>query len=272
MAEGRSTYTIVFDKGLDKASRPFEGDPSRALDEINYIHDSAMVRKRFGYEQLLKAEPLEYRKVNFDGTSDTTKTEVNPVNWNGVWRFKAEDGVERTIAHVGKLLFEVAQDASSGQWSLKPIEADISLASPASSGDIPNCYEFLNGRSTAVIGANSLYFFGGNKFMRLRYIPSTEASYRTFTPVANGSGTYIPTTTISITYENAKTTGRQSLDQVNLLHDFRRNTLLSGVGYPTDAESITEHYEYLLDAPIVCADVKADMAKFRITLRERSED
>ena len=263
MSETRKTYTITFTKGLDKASSPFEADPARALDELNYVYRDGKVQKRHGYSELLNIKETYYSKVAFDGKPTGTFA-VNSHEWNGIWRFKGEDGLFHLIAHVGKLLYEISE--TNGKWSATPITANSSTT--IHDGNLyVSCYEFESYKSVAVIGDNSLYFFGGNQFMHLRY---KTGSVRTFLPVANGEDTYVPTTTISITYENAITSGRQSYDQVNLLHDFRKNTLLSGVGYPSDTNIVTEHFEYTLDAPIISHNRAVDMASFAITLKERA--
>lgn len=268
MAEARSVYNITFDKGLDKASRPFEGDPSRALDELNYVYDGGKIRKRSGHNHLLNVEPTRYYAVGFDGSVNPSLS-TNGTRINGLWNFKAGDGKRHFIAHIGKLLYELSQDGE--QWVATPIEADTQVAAYAES-DFPKCYEFEDYRSVAVVGGYSLYFFGGNKYMRLRYNPANEVTYRTFEPVEDGTGTYIPTTTISITYERARASGRAQLDEVNLLNRKRRNELLSGVGYPDGVENLPRYYEYVLDSPIVCKERVNDMALFRMTLREREKE
>lgn len=270
MAETRSVYNITFDKGLDKASRPFEGDPSRALDELNYLYDGGKVRKRYGHNHLLNLEPTRYHRVGFDGTVSAS-TSTNTTRFNGLWHFKAEDGKRHLIAHIGKLLYELRQDGE--RWIAEPIEANTQIAAYSDDG-LPDCYEFENYRSVAVVGGYSLYFFGGNKYMCLRYNPSTEVTYRTFEPVEDAPGTYIPTTSISITYERARASGRAQLDEVNLLTKKRRNELLSGVGYPDGAENLPRYYEYVLDSPMVSKEGErdSDMALFRMTLREREKE
>lgn len=262
MAEKRKTLSITFKKGLDFASAPFEANPSRALDENNYLFRDGKVQKRFGYNELLNVKPTHYVVVGFDDSA-TSNYAVNSVEWNGIWRFLAEDGAYHIIAHIGKLLYEVTE--MNGRWYANPITANSTTY--LKDGEIyVSCYEFESYKSVSVIGNKMLYFLGGNQFMKLRY---KAGSVRTFEPVANGADTYIPTTTIGITYENAITSGRQSYDQVNLMHDFRKNTLLSGVGYPADSNVVTKHYEYTLDSPMVCVNRAKDMAAFFMTIKER---
>lgn len=262
MAEQRNTYSIVFNKGLDKASLPFEGDPSRALEELNYVYRDGKVQKRYGTLELLNVKPTHYSKVEFDGTA-TGGQSVNTTEWNGIFRFKGEDGLYHLIAHIGKLLYEVSE--TDGGWEAKPITANTTTYSYGGETYV-SCYEFESYKSTAFVGANSLYFLGGNQFMRLRY---KAGSIRTFLPVEDGPDTYVPTTTISITYEGAVASGRQSYDQANLLSRFRKNLLLGGTGKSDDSTLVPKDFEFTLDSPIVCKDVATDMAAFSMTIRER---
>ncbi len=262
MSENRKTYTITFNKGLDRLSLPFEADPARALDELNYVYREGRVQKRHGYNELLNVEPTYYVKVGFDDVSSGVYAQ-NTTEWNGIWRFKAEDGEYHLIAHIGKLLYEIEEE--DGYWEANPITANSTTY--LKDGNLyVSCYEFESYKSVAVIGGKSLYFFGGNHLMRLRY---RAGSIRTFQAVEDNASTYIPTTTISITYENAIASGRQTYDQVNLMSRFRKNTLLSGVGKPSDSDIVTEHYEYTLDSPMICKNNATDMASFSMTITER---
>lgn len=262
MSETRRTFTITFDKGLDKTSLPFEANPARALDELNYVYRDGKVQKRHGVNELLNVRPTRYVAVSFDA-GQSAEYALNTTEWNGIWNFTAEDGLEHLIAHIGKLLYELSEE--DGYWEAKPITANTNTFVHDGETYV-SCYEFENYKSTAVIGDKALYFFGGNKLMRLRY---KTGSIRTFEPIEDGADTYIPTTTISITYENAIASGRQTLDQVNLMARFRKNQLLSGVGKPTDTKTVTKNFEYTLDAPLICKDEATDMAAFNIILRER---
>ena len=266
MREKRHTHSCVFDKGLEVGSNPFETNPARALDALNYLYRDGKVQKRFGFTELLNVRPTNYVKVNFDG-SVAEGFRRNGVAWNGIWEFKAEDGERHVVAHIGKLLYEVVgMDGDSPEAKPITYSSDTVL-----SGTVRYvyCYEFLDYRSQIALGANRLYFLGGNQFMRLRFFKSGGNTVTEFVPVANASGTYIPTTTISITAEYAVASGRASLDDVNLLHDFRYNTLLTGVKRDSGKVKVSKDYRYVLDAPIVCRDVNRDMAAFSMTLRER---
>ncbi len=265
MAESRKTYSITFNKGLDKASLPFEANPARALDALNYVYRDGKVQKRYGINQLAQTKSVNYRVIRFDGTTTNYYVTSSEFRLNGLWHFLAEDGAYHTIAHIGKLLFEVVDNGD--EVVLTPFKASTNTTTYNGVNYI-HCYQFENYKSVAIIGNKSLYFFGGNKLMRLRF-PS--AGTYSFKPVEDDENTYIPTTTISITYRNAKASGRASLDQVNLMTQWRKNRLLSGVGTNDDDDNLSETgigYIYQLDAPIV-GKSSGDVLKTRITITRR---
>lgn len=259
MSEKRKTYSLTFNKGIDKSSAPFEADPSRALDALNYIYRDGKVQKRYGAVNILNAEATQYVAVSFlQVVGNTIKT--NSKNFNGLWRFEAEDGNRHIVAHIGKLIYEIKK--VDDEWVAEPIRAESGLYNSVAF----KCYEFEDYKSTAVIGGKMLYFFGGNKLVRIRFF-SNGTSIR---PVEDGNGTYVPTTSISITYENAKKSGRASLDEVNLMTQWRKNLLLSGVGVDTNEaiKSNTKGYKYQLDAPIV-GKLSNDVKSVRIKIARR---
>jgi RNA recognition motif-containing protein len=104
--------------------------------------------------------------------------------------------------------------------------------------------------------------------MKLRFTANSSASLK---PVEENADTYIPTTTISITYKNAKESGRASLDEVNLMTQWRKNRLLSGVGLdentPNDAKS--KLFVYQLDAPIIGKRCIEDVKNIQIKITRR---
>lgn len=251
MSEKRKTYSITFNKGIDKASLPFEANPARALDALNYVYRDGKVQKRFGINQLVQSEATQYKVY---GGADTLKTNSKEIN--GIWRFLAEDGAYHIVAHIGKLIYEVKE--SDGVYSLTLLTKATSKA-----------YELENYKSTAIVGNKRLYILGGNKLMLLRFPTVGTYSYE---PVEDHQLAYVPTTTISITYFNAKASGRQSLDQVNLMTEWRKNKLLSGVGVSSEMTRVydanTYGYLYQLDSPIIEKE-DGDIEKIRVTINRR---
>lgn len=196
----------------------------------------------------------------------TAAVKCNGVNFNGLWKFKAEDKKEHIVAHIGNLLYEV-NNIDNNQISFDPIIA----ASADSSLTYPYCYEFEDYKSSAFVGENRLWFLGGNKYMCLRFLSTDKGETQTIlSPVENSNLAPIPTTTIAITYQNSIAGGnRSSLDKTNLLTMWRKNLLVSGTTKDEDEKNKTEYYEYTLDAPLICKDTIKDMANFSITIEER---
>ena len=262
MAEKRKTFSIVFNKGIDKASAPFEADPSRALEAVNYVYREGKVQKRYGAVDFCNVSETQYVVVDFSTEAVGTTVKTNAKNYNGIWKLTAEDGQEHIVAHIGKLLYEIKKE--NGEYTAVPIAAKTGLYG----GYAYKCYEFENYKSTAVIGNNALYFLGGNKLMKLRF--SAVSGIASLSPVEDGSETYIPTTTVSITYKNSIQGERASLDGVNLMTQWRKNELLSGTGKDPNAPDDSEKalFVYQLDAPIV-SKLGSDIKKVRIRITRR---
>ena len=266
MAEKRKTFAITFNKGIDKASLPFEANPARALDALNYVYRDGKVQKRYGINHLIDGAATKY--LGLAGGH----VQTNPIRFNGLWRFKAEDGAYHMVAHIGRLLYEVVEGESGYHLNLFYIR----MALPIGGGiGRPKCYTLLNDKSTAVIGNRSLYVFGGEKLLRVRFQTDeqSETGYiKTCVPVSSDENTYIPTTSISITYRNAKVSGRASLDQVNLMTSWRKNLLLSGVGINKDSGIVYNDssigYVYQLDGPIFSKSSQ-DSTSVRVKIKRR---
>ena len=243
---GISTYN-----GIDYTNPIFSIDYSRAIDSLNYIYRDGFVQSRNGIEKIFKIDPYTYIDI------DTDEIRENSTNVNNIWAFIAEDDQQHIIAHIGKLLFEVINIENKDKIKLKPLS--IALRN----NGYKVCYEFENIKSQAFVGGKKLWFLGGNKYMVIRFIDSNNP---TIQPVEDSDLVPIPTTTVSITYKDSKENGRQNFDKVNLLTQWRKNMLLSGVG-KIDNPS-TFHFEYALDAPLIFKEEK-DMSKFEMIIEER---
>lgn len=244
MSDYRRTKTILFNKGLDKTSLPFGADPSRAIDELNYVYRDGMVQKRFGLTECAKIETFDYIPFGFDGSEGNASVRFDGGRFNGVWSFVDESGERCVVAHIGKLLFGMKTE--DGVSAFHPIRKG---SKELEGKELPLCYEFNDYKSSAVIGGNSLYFFGGNKFVRVNRAKNGDiASFDVF-PVEDGEGTYVPTTTISITENGSAISGRQSLDEVNLMTELRKNELVGRTRL--EGEGRFCDHEFLLDGKIV---------------------
>ena len=205
----RKNLTIASFGGVDYSSQKFNVAKHRAIDIKNFIYKNGVIQKRHGYEQV---------------------AQLNLGNFNGIWRFLAEDGEYHIIAHIGKKLYTVSED----------FRKFTQLSAT----------EFEDYRSSAFVGSNRLWFLGGNKYMVIRFTASTPNG--SVEEVEDNDNTFVPTTTIAIAYANAKTeSSRASLDPANAMTMFRHNKLLSGVGKNENSYVETEFFEYTLDGPIL---------------------
>lgn len=267
MSEKRNTYTAVLKKGLDLASGPFEASPERALDEMNYVYMDGKVRKRPGYTNVVDVPATRYFAISDDGSEPNAVSQNSAPSINGIWEFVAEDGKNHVVCHAGKLLYEITSTGNEA-WECEPIAQSVMQKQIAGATEkLPLCYDFENYKSFAWVGAKMLWFLGGNRYMRLRWRAGDQKP--TLEPVAESDFAYVPTTTVSIAYQEAKAGQREQLDDTNMLTRWRKNTLITGIGKAEIAESRESVFRYVLDAPLICKDEAKDMASFRIVLYER---
>lgn len=185
---------------------------------------------------------------------------------NGIWQFLAEDGQVHVIAHIGHLLYEIKNLDNKDKITCEPI-LSVHNASASVDGQVRYlAYEFENFKSCAYVGGNKLWFQGGNKYMLLRF----ETGNTEFIAVENSRYAPIPVTTMSITYKNAISGGRQSLDSVNLLTKWRKNKMISGVTKAEDEKTKTPFFEYNLDAPLIVQS-ESDMVDIELNIEESGE-
>lgn len=241
--------------GLDLASDRFKVSPERAVASLNYVFRDGDVVKRKGYRQAVSFFRDRYFALSFDrGVSDVLSLDditaqekdeggvpfVNTARVNGVWDFTAGDGRRHTVAHVGHLLYEVFPD--EGRY-----EAFGGSVTTASWGQVLTTWRFLDKRCMAFVGDHRLWFLGGTRFAVLSF----DSNGRHLEKVEDNPDTYVPTTSISVAYDNAKGSGRAALDAVNLMTRWRKNLLVSGLGKVEDAVGDSRYYEYGLDGPII---------------------
>ena len=259
----RQTLTIPKFKGVDLTSQKFLVEDGKAIDISNYIYKDGKVQKRNGIEQIYQITPFKYLRQPFDNiTADDYLTEyTNETNVNGIWTFIAEDKQQYIVAHIGRLLYKVYFELDTGEIFFDPIYQLIDQSTYKK-----RCYQYENFKSQAFVGANKLWFFGGNKYMVIRGLEGQL----TVKPVEESELVQIPTTTISITYDNAIASGRSGYDNVNLLTQWRKNMLISGIEKDTEI-SENEEYSYTLDSPIIPKN-EEDMFDFKINIEFLSRD
>ncbi|MCK9235199.1 MAG: hypothetical protein M0Q41_10735 [Bacteroidales bacterium] len=260
--KNRRITAITNFSGVDYATQRFKVSQNRAIDILNFIYKDGVIQKRRGIEELFHVENTHYIPVDFvKGILETDVYSENTTNFNGIWSFVGEDKKEHLVAHIGKLLYEI-KNIGQHNMSISPIRFGTNIVIFEGNTYV-YAYEFLDYKSSAFVGANKLYFLGGNKYMCLRFLDGAPL----LSPVENGVNTYVPTTTISITYEGSAFANRASLDKVNMLSKLRKNELLSGTQKVDNAIVTSKNFEYILDAPIV-SETKQDLADILIVLEE----
>lgn len=251
----RNTLTVNRFGGVDLSTPKLLVDSSRAIDASNFIYRNNTVQKRHGFEEVFKVSPIQYY-----AKGDTVNLKTNPVNFNGLWYFKAEDGNNHFIAHIGKLLCKIT-NFGSPTATIEPLKI-------RETNGHPECYEFENYKSSAFVGNKRLWFLGGNRYMVLRFKANGTII---FEPVDESEDTYIPTTTISITANGTGVGRRQSLDNTNLMTKWRVNKCITGL--LKSADDTTSNFVFELDAPIVFQDTTSatELGKMSGKLIERGK-
>ncbi len=288
--------------GVDYTTQKFLISQNHAIDEKNYIFKDEVVQLRNGYEEIAKIGQYRYIAKSFKNNavivqevidnviqpqskritrsvnllSDTPSYEsnqvkVNGTTVNGMWNFVGEDGKEHLIAHIGSLLY-LGKDINKETIEFNPIVSNENKVVGSDGLSYNLCFEFLDRKSHAFVGGNKLWFLGGTQYMCIRFLPvNTQTSTLRLFSLVDSEITPIPTTTISITYLNAKATNRQTYDAVNLLTKWRYNKMITGVGKAEDEKNKTPYFDYTLDSPIYSSNFEKDMANFHITLEERGK-
>jgi len=225
--------------GVDYLNNATNVNDARGTLSNNYVWRGNNAQKRWAYDKIAYVPSEKFRPISEDTNLLTGEVIDNPNDFNGMWSFVADDGERHYIAHIGHLLYEVTGIASD-RPNFTPIFENRDGKT--------NCsVSFEDYKSFAWPGQHRLWFLGGNRFYMIYY----ANGYPKYEQVAYSDYAFVPTTTIGITYKNAKAGVRHGLDYPNLMSAFRQNLLLSGVGKSEDDANKTTFYEYTLDAPIV---------------------
>jgi len=276
-AKTRYVTGVTSFSGMDVSNQRFQVSQSRAIDLNNFIYKEGIIQKREGIEEILHIEPTYYRAISIDeGEPEDASTyvltsdlRINDTNINGIWSVTGEDNKLHIIAHIGKLLYEIF-DIDKETISIKPITTSSNTTTY--NGHVyVYAYEFENYKSSAFVGSKRLYFLGGNKFMCIKFEKDNLGNtIRKLYPVEDDEDTYIPTTTTSISYKHSAVSNQASLDDVNLLTQWRKNELISGTLKDEDEKTQTAYYDYTLDAPLICksGDDMYELSDFEIILKE----
>lgn len=216
-----------------------------AVDMQNLIYKDKVVQKRTGYEQLACIEAETY--------TENGEEKTNTTNINGIWSFVAEDGNKYVVAHVGRLLYNIegmGNDKTFLDFKWTKISGLLLLA---------------DRKSSAFVGTKRLYILDGEKYRVLRH----TASAFTLVNVEDDTDTYIPTTTIGITYIDSGVGGAAALDDVNLMTQWKKNKLVSDTGKNV-SDPETTYYDWELDSSIKCKN-EADMLNISVVVEVKRE-
>lgn len=248
----RMVVSINNFNGADFSSPALLVSNDHATDILNFIKKDNINQKRPGYSQIGKATQVDFnRLVDNDGTS-VIATEHNTTEINGLWNFIAENKKSYTVAHIGRLLFLVyglGEGKSFLDCSFIPLVHNTTVNGTA----FVEAITLLNQPTVAFAGANRLYILGGNKYFMLRIYDGTSANQIQWELVEleDSEYTYVPVTTIGITYADSTVIARTVLDDVNLLTQWRKNKSISGT-YIDDGVTnrTTRFWVYELDTNI----------------------
>jgi len=232
-------------RGVDY--RPIEMQVANynAVEIENFIFRDNANQKRMGYEQLLNIPIQSY--VDLEDNQSKTNTSNNV---NGLWTFIDENGNKRFIAHIGSLLYEISGiDGAFYKMTYKLIKD--------TNNKTMTLLDRPSGTYSAFSDKGKLFILSGNYYYALYSGEKASSDFGiqcsdlVFIKVADSSISYIPTTTIGITYKDSPVKSNTSLDKVNLLSKFRKNKLVSGT-FMDDGETTrtTEFYDYELDSEV----------------------
>jgi len=184
---------------------------NNARDILNVIYKDGIDQTRDAWEQVAKAE----------------------ARVNSIIKFKAEDGFEHIIAHIGKKLYEIFRFGREHTF-LDAIFTKISD------------YELEDYKSLMRVSGKRLYILGGNKYLMLRI----QGGYE-LVEVEDSAYTYVPTTHIGVTYKDSAVSLLTALDDVNLMTQWRKNKLVSGTYIDNGVDvRTTRFWEWDLDTSI----------------------
>lgn len=222
--------------GVDYSSSMVNIRDYHAYDIKNFLKKNNVLRNRNGYEQVGK------HKIN------------------GIWECNYK-GEKRVIAHIGNSIYEVNDidkyDVLANNYTvidtLEGIKDDYSWGI------------FTNDRLYILCGKYYVI-----KFDYKEKVDGVEVTYRyKITEVYNDEDTYIPTTTIGITYDGSSSgIKRQSLDNINMLSSYRYNSISSLVGANetagyNDYTGIGGNRYYLLDGKL---NYESDLSEIELSI------
>lgn len=256
-------FTVTGYRGVDFSPAQLNTAINHAIDAQNIVYREKINQKRFGWEQIYKAEPYNYYVQNSDGTY-TQK--ANPVNINGVYKYVGEDNKYHILVHVGNLLFSATRMGKAFsflEFKLTCIEKKVTES--LTTYNLP--VELGNVKSQGFVQNKRLYILTGTKF----FVVKIRNNKLTIREVEDDDDTYIPKTTTGITYADSAVPNAVPLDDVNLMHSFRKNGLVSGTYIDTGTNvRTTRFWDFQLDTSVE-PKFGTDINKIKITINSLRE-
>ena len=241
----KKTFVVNQFRGVDYTPGQLNVDDLHAVEISNIVYKDKVNQKRNGWEQIAKVGAYEYYLEDAHGNLEK---KINTTNINGVWVFKMNNK-EYVIAHIGRLLFEVegiGRNQSFLNVKLTPIvysrtKDQIHYTNVVS-------IELNDAKSSAFFGHKRIYILDGNNYIVLKLEKDNEHKIAF---VEDDEETYIPTTTVGITYIDSPIKANTPLDDVNMMTQWRKNKLISGT-YVDDGTTLrrTEFWRYELDTNV----------------------
>lgn len=261
-SNNQRSFNVNQYKGVDYSTVKLNVDDEHAIDILNIIYKDNVNQKRNGWEQIAKATPVKYYVYE----AGTFVEKTNTTSINAVWTFVGSDNKKYTVAHIGRLLFQVINFGLGKTFigaKLVPIITETTVGDKTYNVAL----ELNDSPSQAFYGANRLYILGGNKY----YVLKDGAKGLEYAEVEDNEETYIPTTTVAITYKDSAVNLAAPLDDVNMLTQYRKNKLVSGT-YVDDGVSLrtTRFWDYELDTT-VHPKTKKDINNIKITINTLKE-
>lgn len=263
----KKTLTINKFMGVDYGLAQLQVADYHAVDLQNIIFKDRVNQKRHGWQQLAKMSNTTYYVEKEDGTYEQRN---NTYNFNGIWSFVGEDNQVYVVAHIGKLLYKITGIGKDMNFLNCNIE--LVATSKVYNGVIINVAKELEDyKSQAFYGNKRLYILGGNKYYVLRGLNSNL----NLKEVEDDENTYIPVTTIGIVAANSLSSGESSLghatslDDVNLMTQYRKNKLVTGMPIASEVKK-TRYNDYELDT---CINPKknTDINNIKVTINSLKE-
>lgn len=263
----KKTLTINKFMGVDYGLAQLQVADYHAVDLQNIIFKDRVNQKRHGWQQLAKMSNTTYYVEKEDGTYEQRN---NTYNFNGIWSFVGEDNQVYVVAHIGKLLYKITGIGKDMNFLNCNIE--LVATNKVYNGVIINVAKELEDyKSQAFYGNKRLYILGGNKYYVLRGLNSNL----TLKEVEDDENTYIPVTTIGIVAANSLSSGESSLghatslDDVNLMTQYRKNKLVTGMPIASEVKK-TRYNDYELDT---CINPKknTDINNIKVTINSLKE-